>query len=105
MNVVRRIGVSSTSVFRRERSQISNATIIPASELFNSFQWQQRAQLLPKGETLLVLPEGNRDLQAVGDQIRRSSHRQGHSMSIAVFAGKRIGQSSTHSSSRLERSC
>lgn len=61
-----------------------NTAIVPASQLKAIKQWQQRANQLPNGETLLVLPAGNGRMQIVGQRIRVVLDRQGRQVTIAT---------------------
>lgn len=54
-----------------------NVALIPASELRSLAKWQQRAQQLPSGNTLLVVPCNNPRLLEGGRRIDQSLGTQG----------------------------
>lgn len=56
---------------RRVTTKLDNIALMPASELKSLVEWQARAQRLPAGRILLVLPRGNRQLQGAGDTSAR----------------------------------
>jgi hypothetical protein len=64
--------------------RLDNLALVPASELTRLNEWQRRARSLPKGETLLVIPTGNKRLQAVSHQIRLSQSRRGRRTVIVL---------------------
>lgn len=61
-----------------------NTAIIPASQLQAIKEWQKKANQLPNGTTLLVLPAGNGRMDVVGRQIRFVLHRQGRAMTVTT---------------------
>ena len=70
---------------RRRHSPLDNVALVPASELASLAKWQRQAQALPAGEILLVLPQDNSRLQAVGVQIRRSLKARGRHTTITTI--------------------
>ncbi len=69
----------------RPTTQMDNIAIVPASELVALHQWQQRAQRLPSGNTLVVVPSNNPTLQQVGRKIAQSLKQRGRRSLIATI--------------------
>lgn len=67
---------------RKPHVKWGNTALIPASELRSLAKWQQRAQQLPSGHTLLVVPRNNHRLQEVGRRIGHSFRAQGRPLTI-----------------------
>jgi len=62
---------------RSVRTRMDNVALVPASELASLEKWKARAQQLPIGETLLVIPHDSRHLYNVGRNMARSLASQG----------------------------
>lgn len=66
-------------------AQFNNVALVPASELANLNAWQERAQHLPQGELLVVVPQGNAHLHEVGKRICRARlERDQHSTLVSI---------------------
>jgi hypothetical protein len=78
---------------RRQRLQEDNAVLLPASELGSIKLWQHRAQQLPAGGTLIVLPSNNRTLQHVGKRIKAALRQHGRRCIIATRTPNGLGRS------------
>jgi hypothetical protein len=62
-----------------------NTAIIPASQLKAAKEWQRKANQLPDGSTLLVLPAGNGRMEVVGRRIRFTLYRQGRTVTVTTI--------------------
>lgn len=51
------------------RTQLGNPVILPASELISLTKWKKRAQCLPTGTTLFVVPYQHPQLQDISRRI------------------------------------
>jgi hypothetical protein len=70
---------------RRPPTKLDNVAIVPASELTSLTTWQQRAHHLSAGNTLIVVPCDNLQLQRVGYQIKLTLNRQGRKACVACL--------------------
>lgn len=77
---------------RKSNVQGENIALIPASELHALDKWQKRAQLLPSGDTLLVVPRNNPRLQEVVRRIGQSLRAQGRPLTIISTCRSSLGQ-------------
>lgn len=61
-----------------------NTAIIPASQLRAIEEWQKKANLLPDGSTLLVLPAGNGRMEVIARHIRLNLNREGREVVVTM---------------------
>lgn len=74
--------ISPLTALRDKRVRQENIALVPASELPSMAEWQERARSLPVGDTLLVVPSNNPQLQEVGRRILQSVRGQDRAITI-----------------------
>lgn len=62
-----------------------NTAIVPASQLKAIKKWQQTANDMPSGSTLLVLPIGNGHLRKVARRLKVSFDAQGQTLKVTTI--------------------
>lgn len=80
----RRISTPSGASNRSLRLWSDNLVLIPASQLKAIKEWQRKANQLPDGSTLLVLPAGNGRMEVVGRYICFTLYRQGRQVTVTT---------------------
>lgn len=76
----------SPKSLRKRHVNFDNIALVPASELASLAKWKEYACQLPDGDTLLVLPQNNPRLQAVGQRICDALNEQGRHTTIENVA-------------------
>jgi hypothetical protein len=61
-----------------------NTAIIPASQLRAAREWQEKANRLPDGSTLIVLPAGNGRLKVIARKIMLTIDGRGQRVSVVT---------------------
>jgi len=75
---------SARWTLRERRVQKNNIALVPASKLASLQRWQERARMLPAGDTLIVVPTHNLKLQEVSRRICLSLNQRGRRSTIIV---------------------
>jgi hypothetical protein len=74
---------------RRTATHLDNVALVPASELASLQTWQLRAQRLPAGNSLVVVPKNNPRLRDVSHRIKTAARQRGLGALIALIESRR----------------
>ena len=82
--MIRRALAPSRAANRDRRRWSDNLVLVPASQLTAIKEWQRKANQLPDGSALLVLPAGNSRMEVIARDIRLRLNREGREVMITT---------------------
>jgi hypothetical protein len=85
MRPVSRRWSSPPAALRTSQMRLENVVLIPASELASFATWQEQAQRIPSGATLLVVSDRHPHLQEVGRRICHGVRGQGRPITLTTI--------------------